>query len=105
MIARVRRAVLISLLCLTSFATPASAGCAWVEWMESPVGSNQWTLSTGREFIYDKREDCERAARASLDAKISRRETQEKQCEAHGDSGGTQDHAGNVRADVCPAAA
>lgn len=56
----------------------AEAACAWVLWVESPMGSNQWKVSTSLKFVYEKRDECERHAQAALDAKIRRVEDEEK---------------------------
>jgi hypothetical protein len=60
-------------------ATSAGAECAWVLWVESPMGSNQWSLSTSVTFVFNKRDQCERSARMALDAKVKRVEEEKKQ--------------------------
>jgi hypothetical protein len=32
-------------LCLLAFATTTSAECAWTLWVESPAGSDQWSVA------------------------------------------------------------
>jgi hypothetical protein len=56
------RILVSSLLCLLTFATSASAKCAWVLWVESPAGSDQWSVARISQARFTAREDCERQA-------------------------------------------
>jgi hypothetical protein len=45
-----------------SFAATASAECAWVLWIESPLGSDQWSVACVAQSRFASREDCQRQA-------------------------------------------
>jgi hypothetical protein len=62
MLTRIGRVVLLSILCPLSFATCASAECAWVLWVEAPAGSDQWSVASVPESRFARREDCQRRA-------------------------------------------
>ena len=53
--------VLLALLCLLALATSA-AECAWVLWVEEPVGSNRWSLASRTAF--ERKRECDEAQRA-----------------------------------------
>ncbi len=56
------KVVSVSLLCLLSSAASASAECAWVLWVEAPVGSDQWSVASVPESRFARRQDCQRRA-------------------------------------------
>ena len=61
---RFRLAVVISLLCLTTFAVPAAAECAWVLWsipQGVPKGSGPWEPLSGTKAY----EECQQYAQAN----------------------------------------
>ena len=60
--------VLHSLLCLTTYATSASAECAWVLWQEVPVASGGWSLDTGTEIAFPTKAAFEKRLRARVQA-------------------------------------
>ncbi len=65
MSAVIRRAALLAALSLLTSAVAAHAECAWILWMELPVGSAQWTLGKTPSAAFEKRADCERMAQGA----------------------------------------
>jgi len=53
------RCILLALLCLLALAT--SAECAWVLWVEEPVGSNRWSLASRTAF--ERKRECDEVQR------------------------------------------
>ena len=58
--------ILLALLCLLALAT--SAECAWVLWVEEPVGSNRWSLASRTAF--ERKRECDEAQRTLTEALI-----------------------------------
>lgn len=59
--------ILLALLCLLALATSA-AECAWVLWVEEPVGSNRWSLASRTAF--ERKRECDEAQRTLTKALI-----------------------------------
>jgi len=58
-VTRVGPAVFYFLLALTSW---AHAECEWVLWVESPVGSDQWSIAPVPRPRFEAKVDCDRRA-------------------------------------------
>ena len=50
--------VLLALACLLSLATSAQAERVWMLWVESPAGSDQWSLVPIAKPGFKTEEDC-----------------------------------------------
>jgi hypothetical protein len=59
--------ILLALLCL--FAVTTSAECAWVLWVEEPVGSNRWSLASRTAF--ERKRECDEAQRILKEAIVA----------------------------------
>lgn len=51
--------VLLALVCLLSLATSAQAERVWMLWVESPAGSDQWSLAPIAEPGFKTEKDCQ----------------------------------------------
>ena len=60
------RCILLALLCLLALAT--SAECAWVLWVEEPVGSNRWSLASRTAF--ERKRECDEVQRTLTETLI-----------------------------------
>ena len=67
MIARWPR-IPLTTLGLLALATSA-AECAWVLWVEEPVGSNRWSLASRTAF--ERRRECDEAQRILKEAIVA----------------------------------
>jgi hypothetical protein len=54
--------VVVALFCLSVLAASAHAECAWVLWVEAPLGSDQWSVASIPQTRFLAREDCEQRA-------------------------------------------
>ena len=59
--------ILLALLCLLALATSA-AECAWVLWVEEPVGSNRWSLASRTAF--ERKRECDEVQRTLTETRI-----------------------------------
>ncbi len=59
--------ILLALLCLVALATSA-AECAWVLWVEEPVGSNRWSLASRTAF--ERKRECDEVQRTLTETRI-----------------------------------
>ena len=59
--------ILLAYLCLVAPATSA-AECAWVLWVEEPVGSNRWSLASRTAF--ERKRECDEVQRTLTEAVI-----------------------------------
>ena len=50
--------------CLLISASLEAAECVWVLWVESPAGSDQWSVATIPQPRFTARDECERQADA-----------------------------------------
>ena len=61
---RFARALVVSTVCLLSFANSASAECAWIVWQQLLGGTPTFTLKAWRPIAsLDRKQDCDAAAR------------------------------------------
>ncbi len=60
-------ALLTTLCCLLALATSA-AECAWVLWVEEPVGSNRWSLASRTAF--ERKRECDEVQRTLKETRI-----------------------------------
>ncbi len=63
--------VLLALVCLLSLATSAQAERVWMLWVESPAGSDQWSLAPIAEPGFKTEEDCQRRAQDLNDFELT----------------------------------
>jgi hypothetical protein len=59
--------ILLAFLCLVALATSA-AECAWVLWVEEPVGSNRWSLASRTAF--ERKRECDEVQRTLTETRI-----------------------------------
>jgi hypothetical protein len=52
---------------LLTIASSAHAHCEWVLWVESPVGSDQWSVARATQSAFEAKGDCDRRAEALND--------------------------------------
>jgi hypothetical protein len=53
---------LVALIGLLAFATPGSAECPWVLWVETPLGSDQWSVPDTPETRFSEKATCQHRA-------------------------------------------
>ena len=56
------RCIVLALVSLLALATSAYAECAWVLWVETPTGSDQWSVASVPQSRFTARADCQRHA-------------------------------------------
>ena len=71
MITRWPSIVVAMLGILLAVATPAVAQSAWMLWMETPAGSDQWSTAHISEPRFKTKEDCQRRAQDFNDLELS----------------------------------
>lgn len=54
--------VLHTTLTMLTFATSAHTECAWVLWVETPTGSDQWSVASVPQSRFTAKDDCVRRA-------------------------------------------
>ena len=65
------------LFCLLVDVAASAPNCEWALWVESPVGSDQWSVAHSMQSAFETKSDCDRRAEALNDveravAKIER---------------------------------
>jgi len=79
-VTRVGSTVFYFLLALTSW---AHAECEWVLWVESPVGSDQWSIAPVPRPRFEAKVDCDRRAEALNDLERTVSKMERSAGEAH----------------------
>lgn len=54
--------IVVLVLCSLCATNPASAECAWVLWVETPQGSDQWSIAPAPQSRFEAKEECQRRA-------------------------------------------